>query len=146
MADLGIPWHARRQLVPSDIPPSYNTKSRVCAEKIDITNRVWAEGFGSAQLPLKPPVPGGAHASAGSALAPGPMRGARSASGTWFLALRHARWLSTGPGDGRRIPLGFPTLVVWGANTGVGKTLVSAGLAAAVARAEVGAIWMVSGQ
>lgn len=35
------------------------------------------------------------------------------------------------------ISLGFPTLCIWGANTGVGKTLVSAGLAAAVTRAEV---------
>lgn len=35
------------------------------------------------------------------------------------------------------IPLSYAAICVWGANTGVGKTLVSAGLAAAVARAEV---------
>ncbi|KAK2077256.1 hypothetical protein QBZ16_004890 [Prototheca wickerhamii] len=36
------------------------------------------------------------------------------------------------------IPLSYAAICVWGANTGVGKTLVSAGLAAAVARAETG--------
>ena len=33
------------------------------------------------------------------------------------------------------IPIGFPAYVMWGANTGVGKTLVSAGMAAAMERA-----------
>ncbi len=46
------------------------------------------------------------------------------------------RFLSSERDDGH-ISLGFPTLCIWGANTGVGKTLVSAGLAAAVTRAEV---------
>ena len=36
--------------------------------------------------------------------------------------------------------LAFPTYYVWGANTNVGKTLVSVGLAAAAARKQVGAI------
>ncbi|KAL6774602.1 BIO1 [Auxenochlorella protothecoides x Auxenochlorella symbiontica] len=45
------------------------------------------------------------------------------------------RFLSSERDDGH-ISLGFPTLCIWGANTGVGKTLVSAGLAAAVTRAE----------
>lgn len=40
----------------------------------------------------------------------------------------------------RHVPLNCPALCVWGANTGVGKTLVSAGLAAAVARAEVSGV------
>lgn len=35
------------------------------------------------------------------------------------------------------IPLAFPALCVWGSNTGVGKTLFSAGLAAAARRAGV---------
>ncbi len=39
--------------------------------------------------------------------------------------------------DDRAISLAFPTFMVWGANTDVGKTLVSAGLAAAAARAKV---------
>ena len=38
------------------------------------------------------------------------------------------------------IPLSYAAICVWGANTGVGKTLVSAGLAAAVARAEVSVV------
>ena len=41
-----------------------------------------------------------------------------------------------GPDD-RAVSLAFPTFMVWGANTDVGKTLVSAGLAAAAARAKV---------
>jgi hypothetical protein len=36
------------------------------------------------------------------------------------------------------LPLAFPSVCVWGANTGVGKTLVSAGLARAAALAKVG--------
>lgn len=39
--------------------------------------------------------------------------------------------------DDGRLPLGFPTVCVWGANTGVGKTLVSAGLARAAALGQV---------
>ncbi len=39
--------------------------------------------------------------------------------------------------DDRAISLAFPTFMVWGANTDVGKTLVSAGLAAAAARGKV---------
>ena len=39
--------------------------------------------------------------------------------------------------DDRAVSLAFPTFMVWGANTDVGKTLVSAGLAAAAARAKV---------
>ena len=39
--------------------------------------------------------------------------------------------------DDRAVSLAFPTFMVWGANTDVGKTLVSAGLAAAAARAQV---------
>ena len=35
------------------------------------------------------------------------------------------------------VSLDFPTFMVWGANTDVGKTLVSAGLAAAAVRAKV---------
>lgn len=35
------------------------------------------------------------------------------------------------------VSLGVPTFMVWGADTDVGKTLVSAGLAAAAARALV---------
>lgn len=37
----------------------------------------------------------------------------------------------------RRLPLSPPAVCVWGANTGVGKTLVSAGLARAAALAQV---------
>jgi hypothetical protein len=40
------------------------------------------------------------------------------------------------------IPLSFPSLIVWGANTGVGKTLVSAGLAAAAARSRVHLLYL----
>lgn len=36
------------------------------------------------------------------------------------------------------MPLDVPVYCVWGANTGVGKTLASVGLAAAAARAQVG--------
>lgn len=35
------------------------------------------------------------------------------------------------------IPLSYPAVIVWGSNTGVGKTLFSAGLAAAARRAGV---------
>ena len=35
------------------------------------------------------------------------------------------------------LPLSFPTICVWGSNTGVGKTLFSAGMAAACVRAEL---------
>lgn len=35
------------------------------------------------------------------------------------------------------LPLAFPTVCIWGSNTGVGKTLFSAGLAAACRRAGV---------
>lgn len=39
-------------------------------------------------------------------------------------------------GGGRAVSLEVPTFMVWGANTDVGKTLVSAGLAAAAVRAQ----------
>jgi dethiobiotin synthetase len=35
------------------------------------------------------------------------------------------------------VPLAGPTVCIWGANTGVGKTIVSAGLAHAAAEAGV---------
>ncbi len=38
---------------------------------------------------------------------------------------------------GRILPLAFPTYAIWGANTNVGKTLASAGLAAAAVRQKV---------
>jgi dethiobiotin synthetase/adenosylmethionine--8-amino-7-oxononanoate aminotransferase len=69
---------------------------------------------------------------------------------TWSLLLAGHRRLSSrnglrwqrafsasSPADQGRIPLSHPSLCVWGANTGVGKTLVSAGLAAAALRAQV---------
>lgn len=37
-----------------------------------------------------------------------------------------------------QVPLGLPSVCVWGANTGVGKTLISAGLVAAAVRNKVG--------
>ena len=37
----------------------------------------------------------------------------------------------------RAVSLDHPTFMVWGANTDIGKTLVSAGLAAAAVRAQV---------
>lgn len=53
--------------------------------------------------------------------------------GTWG-----ARWASSLPSmmsaNETTTPVGFPSYIVWGANTGVGKTLVSAGLAAGAAR------------
>jgi hypothetical protein len=42
-----------------------------------------------------------------------------------------------GSGNDAAVSLAFPTFMVWGANTDVGKTLVSAGLAAAAIRAKV---------
>ena len=36
------------------------------------------------------------------------------------------------------LPLSHPVICIWGSNTGVGKTLFSAALAAACARAQVG--------
>lgn len=36
------------------------------------------------------------------------------------------------------LPIAFPAYMVWGANTDVGKTLFSAGLAAAASRLKVG--------
>ena len=44
----------------------------------------------------------------------------------------------SGPPAHDTISLDVPTYMVWGANTDVGKTLVSAGLAAAAAKDEVG--------
>jgi dethiobiotin synthetase/adenosylmethionine--8-amino-7-oxononanoate aminotransferase len=38
------------------------------------------------------------------------------------------------------IPLSYPAVIVWGSNTGVGKTLFSAGLAAAARRAGVSSL------
>lgn len=49
------------------------------------------------------------------------------------LARRHASAAALPPPD--LLPLAFPTVCVWGANTDVGKTLFSAGLAAAAVRA-----------
>lgn len=40
-------------------------------------------------------------------------------------------------GVSRAVSLAHPTFMVWGANTDVGKTLVSAGFAAAAVRAQV---------
>ena len=51
---------------------------------------------------------------------------------TAVTAQQHAQHDS----DDRAVSLAFPTFVVWGANTDVGKTLVSAGLAAAAARSK----------
>lgn len=39
--------------------------------------------------------------------------------------------------SGGCLPLAFPTVCIWGANRGVGKTLVSAGLARAAAAQQV---------
>jgi hypothetical protein len=39
------------------------------------------------------------------------------------------------------VPLTFPSVCIWGANTNVGKTLVSAGLVAAAVRNQVSACW-----
>ena len=39
------------------------------------------------------------------------------------------------------IPLSFPAVCIWGSNTGVGKTLFSAGLAAAGRRDGVSVLW-----
>lgn len=36
------------------------------------------------------------------------------------------------------VPIGLPSVCIWGANTGVGKTLISAGLVAAAVRNKVG--------
>jgi hypothetical protein len=36
-----------------------------------------------------------------------------------------------------QVPLGLPSVCIWGANTGVGKTLISAGLVAAAVRNKV---------
>lgn len=61
---------------------------------------------------------------------PARQRGLRLAAAAAGSAAR--RHLSNG-----RLPLAFPTVCIWGANTGVGKTLVSAGLARAAAAQQV---------
>jgi hypothetical protein len=43
------------------------------------------------------------------------------------------------PNQRVQVPLGVPSVCIWGANTGVGKTLISAGLVAAAVRNKVGA-------
>lgn len=50
--------------------------------------------------------------------------------------LQQRRW-QHGDAGSRDVPLTHPAVCVWGANTGVGKTLVSAGLVAAAVRNQV---------
>lgn len=74
---------------------------------------------------------------------PARRRAARLAAAAAFAAgQRHMSGAPAGSGSGSgsgdgRIPLAFPTVCIWGANTGVGKTLVSAGLARAAAAQQV---------
>ena len=58
----------------------------------------------------------------------------RSHARAWLPLRRHS---TTAVADTEPLTMRLPTVCVWGANTGVGKTLFSAGLAAACERAKV---------
>ena len=59
-----------------------------------------------------------------------------NSSSTSFLQLRHNS--SSSSNERVQVPIELPSVCVWGANTAVGKTLISAGLVAAAVRNQVG--------
>eukprot|EP00887_Chlorella_sp_A99_P001840 scaffold19.g1840.t1 len=65
-----------------------------------------------------------------------PSAAAAAATAGWARLYSAAAWQQL------ELPLSFPAVCIWGANTGIGKTLFSAGLAAACVRAEVAALYL----
>jgi hypothetical protein len=59
-----------------------------------------------------------------------------NSSSTSFEQLRHNS--SSSSNERVQVPIELPSVCVWGANTAVGKTLISAGLVAAAVRNQVG--------